>query len=573
MIHFKKVRWKNFLSTGNVFTEILLDKTPNTLIIGENGAGKSTILDALCFGLFGKAFRNIPRPLLVNSVNQKGLQVEVEFDIGPNEYKIMRGQKKYGSSPFEIHKNGELINQEANARDYQAFLEEHILKLNFRSFTQIVVLGNSSFIPFMQLKTADRRDLIEDLLDIKIFSHMSTLLKDKVSESKDKVKDIDATTDKLDSNIDMQREHIAYIKSNKESQLDQLKEQITDSEKKITFHEENIQESFVLSEQKRNSIKDVEEADGRLRKIQSLEDQLENKRRTLRKELTFYEQNDTCPTCTQTITEAFKRTSVEHRSNKIEKIDKALGDLTDEFEKATERVNKIASIQEEVQSLQQTISEENVAINHLRSYVKETEEAIKGLESDRSDLAKENKKLAKLEGKRNKNVSAKQEIVEELALFDVAGNLLKDQGIKQRIVRQYIPIINKLVNKYLAAMDFFVNFELDEKFNEKIMSRHRDAFTYDSFSEGEKMRIDLALLFTWRTIAKMKNSANTNLLILDEVFDASLDNNGCDEFLKLIHDLDNANVFVISHKGDILQDKFYSSIRFEKHKNFSRIAA
>ena len=390
MIHFKKVRWKNFLSTGNVFTEILLDKTPNTLIIGENGAGKSTILDALCFGLFGKAFRNIPRPLLVNSVNQKGLQVEVEFDIGPNEYKIMRGQKKYGSSPFEIHKNGELINQEANARDYQAFLEEHILKLNFRSFTQIVVLGNSSFIPFMQLKTADRRDLIEDLLDIKIFSHMSTLLKDKVSESKDKVKDIDATTDKLDSNIDMQREHIAYIKSNKESQLDQLKEQITDSEKKITFHEENIQESFVLSEQKRNSIKDVEEADGRLRKIQSLEDQLENKRRTLRKELTFYEQNDTCPTCTQTITEAFKRTSVEHRSNKIEKIDKALGDLTDEFEKATERVNKIASIQEEVQSLQQTISEENVAINHLRSYVKETEEAIKGLESDRSDLAKEN---------------------------------------------------------------------------------------------------------------------------------------------------------------------------------------
>ena len=573
MIHFKKVRWKNFLSTGNVFTEILLDKTPNTLIIGENGAGKSTILDALCFGLFGKAFRNIPRPLLVNSVNQKGLQVEVEFDIGPNEYKIMRGQKKYGSSPFEIHKNGELINQEANARDYQAFLEEHILKLNFRSFTQIVVLGNSSFIPFMQLKTADRRDLIEDLLDIKIFSHMSTLLKDKVSESKDKVKDIDATTDKLDSNIDMQREHIAYIKSNKESQLDQLKEQIADSDKKITFHEENIQESFVLSEQKRNSIKDVEDADGRLRKIQSLEDQLENKRRTLRKELTFYEQNDTCPTCTQTITEAFKRTSVEHRSNKIEKIDKALGDLTDEFEKATERVNKIASIQEEVQSLQQTISEENVAINHLRSYVKETEEAIKGLESDRSDLAKENKKLAKLEGKRNKNVSAKQEIVEELALFDVAGNLLKDQGIKQRIVRQYIPIINKLVNKYLAAMDFFVNFELDEKFNEKIMSRHRDAFTYDSFSEGEKMRIDLALLFTWRTIAKMKNSANTNLLILDEVFDASLDNNGCDEFLKLIHDLDNANVFVISHKGDILQDKFYSSIRFEKHKNFSRIAA
>ena len=573
MIHFKKVRWKNFLSTGNVFTEILLDKTPNTLIIGENGAGKSTILDALCFGLFGKAFRNIPRPLLVNSVNQKGLQVEVEFDIGPNEYKIMRGQKKYGSSPFEIHKNGELINQEANARDYQAFLEEHILKLNFRSFTQIVVLGNSSFIPFMQLKTADRRDLIEDLLDIKIFSHMSTLLKDKVSESKDKIKDIDATTDKLDSNIDMQREHIAYIKSNKESQLDQLKEQINDSEKKINFHEENIQESFVLSEQKRNSIKDVEEADGRLRKIQSLEDQLENKRRTLRKELTFYEQNDTCPTCTQTITEDFKRTSVEHRSNKIEEIDKALGDLTDEFEKATERVNKIASIQEEVQSLQQAISEENVAINHLRSYVKETEEAIKGLESDRSDLAKENKKLAKLEGQKNKSVSAKQEIVEELALFDVASNLLKDQGIKQRIVRQYIPIINKLVNKYLAAMDFFVNFQLDEKFTEKIMSRHRDAFTYDSFSEGEKMRIDLALLFTWRTIAKMKNSANTNLLILDEVFDASLDNNGCDEFLKLIHDLDNANVFVISHKGDILQDKFYSSIRFEKHKNFSRIAA
>ena len=573
MIHFKIVRWKNFLSTGNVFTEIQLDRSPNTLIVGENGAGKSTVLDALCFGCFGKPFRNISRPLLVNSVNQKGLMVEVEFDIGPNQYIIKRGQAKYGSSPFEIHKNGELINQEANARDYQTFLEDHILKLNYRSFTQIVILGNSSFVPFMQLKTGERRDLIEDILDIKIFSYMNLLLKDKITESKDKIRDIDAAVDKLDSQIELQQGHIAFIKSNKESQLDTLKEQIVDSEKKLAFHEENIREAWELSEAKKLNIKDVDTAGEKLRKIQSLEDQLENKKRTVRKELTFYENNDSCPTCHQAVHPDHKHSSIKKHGDHVKKLEQALGDLTSEYEKATRRVNEIAEVQEEISTLQQSISEENVSINHLRTYIKETEASIKDAEADRSDLAKENKKLITYETGKGKSLDKKKAIVEEMALFDVAGSLLKDQGVKRRIVKQYIPIINKLVNKYLASMDFFVNFELNEKFEETIQSRHRDAFTYDSFSEGEKMRIDLALLFTWRAIAKMKNSANTNLLVLDEVFDASLDTSGCDEFLKLLHELDNANVFVISHKGDILQDKFFNTLKFEKVKNFSRIAA
>jgi DNA repair exonuclease SbcCD ATPase subunit len=372
----------------------------------------------------------------------------------------------------------------------------------------------------------------------------------------------------------MQSSHIGWIKSNKESQVESLKKVVEDSEKKIAYHEENIEESFTLSEIKKLEIKDLDATLARIRKIQSLEDQLENKKRAVKKELDFYENNDHCPTCEQTITEDHKHSNITLKNDKLQKLEEGMEKLNGEFEKTNQRLIEIDDVQNQISELQQTMGKENVSINHLREGIKGAVKNIAALEVDRSDLAKENKKMASMEHQRAELVKTKQDVENELKLYDVASELLKDQGIKQRIVKQYVPIINKLVNKYLAAMDFFVNFELDEKFNEKILSRHRDLFTYNSFSEGEKMRIDLALLFTWRAIAKMKNSANTNLLMLDEVFDASLDNEGCDEFLKLIQELgSDTNAFVISHKGDILQDKFHNTLKFEKYKNFSRIAA
>lgn len=574
MITFKTVRWKNFLSTGNVFTEVYLDRSPTTLIIGENGSGKSTVLDALCFGLFGKAFRLIPRPLLVNSINQKGLVVEVEFSTGGNEYKIMRGQKKYGSNPFEIYKNGELINQEANNRDYQKYLEDTILKLNHRSFTQIVILGSSSFIPFMQLKTGERREIIEDILDIKIFTFMNMLLKEKLTENKEQVKELKYQISLQDQKVESQEQHITTIKKVETQQVEMLREQISDAEKKMNHHHENVDENVILSEALIGQIKDKDSIESKFRKTQQLEDQIENKTRTLKKELTFYKDNDTCPTCKQPIDENHKHHSIDQKSTKLKELEKGLKDLSEVFEQTNSRLIEINDIQMQIQDLQMNVNTENSAVNQLRQYINEVEEQIKTLESNTSSIGKENKKLLTLTKKLTTLKKKSEKLIYEAELFEAASILLKDKGIKQRIIKQYVPIINKLVNKYLAAMDFFVEFELDERFNETIKSRHRDQFTYDSFSEGEKMRIDLALLFTWRSIAKMKNSSNTNLLILDEVFDASLDASGCDEFLKLIHELGNStNVFVISHKGDILQDKFYSSLRFEKYKNFSRIAA
>jgi DNA repair exonuclease SbcCD ATPase subunit len=557
-----------------VFTEVALNRSPTTLIVGENGSGKSTVLDALCFGLFGRAFRQIPRPLLVNSINQKGLVVEVEFNVGNNEYKIIRGQKKYGSNTFEIFKNGTLINQEANNRDYQKYLEDNILKLNHSSFTQIVVLGSSSFIPFMQLKTAERREIIEDILDIKIFSFMNILLKEKQTGNKDLVKNLNYDMELQEQKIESQERHVSTIKQGEEQQLELLREQIGDAEKKANYHTENVEESVRLIDNLIGQVEDKDSIEARFRKTQQLEDQLENKTRVLKKELKFYESNDTCPTCKQPMDNNHKQHNIKEKGAKLIEIEDGLEKIGKVFEETNARLVEINDIQTKIQELQTSVNTENAAHSTLRQYVKDVENQIKTLESNTSNIGKENKKLLTLTEKLAKLKEKSEEYSNEASLFEAAGVLLKDKGIKQRIIRQYVPIINKLVNKYLAAMDFFVEFELDEKFNETIKSRHRDNFTYDSFSEGEKMRIDLALLFTWRSIAKMKNSTNTNLLILDEVFDASLDAGGCDEFLKLIHELGiGSNVFVISHKGDILQDKFFSSIKFEKHKNFSRMAA
>tara|TARA_R100000808_G_scaffold24863_1_gene58870 strand:+ start:11282 stop:13006 length:1725 start_codon:yes stop_codon:yes gene_type:complete len=574
LIIFQKVRWRNFLSTGNVFTEIDLNRSPNCLIVGENGSGKSTVLDALCYGLFAKPFRKVNIPQLVNSVNGKDLTVEVEFKIGSNEYKIYRGFNKYRSNPFELYKNGVLLNQEAKNRDYQKFLEENILKLNYNSFTQIVILGSSTFVPFMQLKAADRREIIEDILDIKIFSFMNTLLKEKISTNKNDMTDVDYKIKIEEEKKFLIEEQVDSLKADKQELLDKMQADIDDANNKIKFHRENVDAAMIASQDLLSKIKDEDKADKQLRKITKLEDQLENKKSTLKKELVFYETNDTCPTCHQQITEDHKARNMGMKGDKLNEVELALEKLGAEYTKVQARVNEIYEIHVQIQSHQEVATTENANVNALMAHVKILESNIKDTQSNFKDVAKENKKLLDLDKKLAKLIAKKKEIRDDNQVLDVASVLLRDKGIKQRIVKQYVPIMNKLVNKYLAAMEFFVKFELNEKFEETIKSRHRDDFSYDSFSEGEKMRIDLALLFTWRAIAKMKNSTNTNLLVLDEVFDSSLDTEGMDAFLKLIHEIGlDSNVFVISHKGDILQDKFYSSLRFEKHKNFSRIAA
>ena len=573
MIIFEKIRWKNLLSYGNVWTEVNLKRSPNTLIVGENGSGKSTILDALCYVLFSRPFRRVTKKQLVNSVNTKGTSIEVEFTVGKNKYKVHRSIKTWGSQPFEIYVNGELINQTGDSKDYQEHLETNILKLNFKSFTQIVILGSSSFIPFMQLSGPQRREIIEDLLDIKIFSSMNVILKDKMTENRNKVTELKYEVNLIKEKIDVQRKFIEEIKQTNNEKIQKNQEEIDKTQATILRSRQKTEtiENQVLELQEK--IKDKNTLQNKLGQITAMEENMESKVKQLKKDIEFYQSHDECPTCNQSIGKELKDKNVNKKVDKIKQIEQGLEDLGSKYKEVNEKVAHALNISDLISSKQTDHSKESANITALNSYITKLNEENLSLGGDRKDVGKENKKLSTLTRQLTDGKHKQENLVHEKTLYEVAGVLLKDQGIKTKIIKQYVPIINKLVNKYLAAMDFFVNFELDENFSENIKSRHRDEFTYDSFSEGEKMRIDLALLFTWRAIARMKNSTNTNLLILDEVFDASLDNNGCDEFLKLIHQLGGEqNVFVISHKGDLLQDKFFSTIRFEKHKNFSRIA-
>jgi DNA repair exonuclease SbcCD ATPase subunit len=566
MIHFTKVRWKNFLSTGNAFTEIQLDKNDSTLIVGENGAGKSTMLDAICYGLYGKPFRKVKKDQLINSVNGRDVVIEIEFRTHDHSYLVRRGIKP---NVFEIHEDGVLIDQEAAVRDYQEMLEKNILKLSMKSFTQIVILGSSSFVPFMQLTTNVRREVIEDLLDIRVFSSMALLLKDRVATNREEYKlneqairyaqDAIKTQEKLRAEIDEQRES-----------------KILDYNINIMRNEEDISVSKIAIEEYQEEINnlleqcaDYDSTVARIHKIVSLEQNLESKKNNASKTIKFYSENNECPTCTQHIDQAIKSEKIDEKKNTIEEIKEALIRLNDEHRKAEHRHSEIRGIQTDIRRLQ---AETNRFQSSIESYQKEIaiwNKEISNLNKTQRTFTESAIVSAKQE--LDKALSSKEQILTDKEMYELATVILRDSGIKSRIIKQYIPVINTLVNKYLAAMDFFVKFELNEQFEEKILSRHRDDFTYESFSEGEKMRIDLSLLFTWRAIARMKNSASTNLLILDEVFDASLDANGCDEFLKLIHDVEDTNIFVISHKGDVLNDKFNNVIRFAKQKNFSRI--
>jgi len=566
MIHFKKVRWKNFLSTGNAFTEIQLDQNESTLIVGENGAGKSTMLDALCFGLYGKPFRKIKKDQLINSVNGRDVLVEIEFTNHEHAYTIKRGIKP---NLFEIYEDGSLIDQDAAARDYQEMLEKSILKLSMKSFTQIVILGSSSFVPFMQLTTNVRREVIEDLLDIKVFSSMALLLKDRVASNRETYKlnenDISNTLD----NIKLQEKLRDDLAQEKSEKIDEYHRRIEESRKAIMQHEAK---AAVIETEINDLLEQIEDRDtvnARVQKILNLESNLEKKKSNARKTIKFYHDDDECPTCAQNIDATIKCEKIDEKEKIIAEVDTALASLQENLNEAEARISDISRIQREINSKQLELRELQTSIKtnqkEIALWGKEINDTEKKTQTFNDSVIKE------LREDHDTLLEKKNRILVEREMFDLATVILRDSGIKSRIIKQYVPVINKLVNKYLAAMDFFVKFELNESFEEKILSRHRDDFTYDSFSEGEKMRIDLALLFTWRAIARMKNSANTNLLILDEVFDASLDANGCDEFLKLIHNLEDTNIFVISHKGDVLHDKFSNVIRFTKQKNFSRI--
>lgn len=570
MIIFEKVRWKNFLSTGTYFTEIDLQRSPNTLIIGNNGAGKSTILDALCFGLFGKPFRKINKPQLLNSINQQDCIVEIEFSIGKKQYKVIRGIKP---NTFEVYCNGTMVDQDAKAKDYQEHLEKFILKLNYKSFTQVVILGSASFVPFMQLTPADRRSIIEDLLDIGIFSSMNAVVKEKMSiikEANTKTKyDMDLTAEK----IKMQKESLEEHKKHNDTEIEKKQKEISDSEEQITQLTKDIGLIQKHIDVLNSKILDQMAMQKKSGKLVQLESKLESRLKKIEKEVGFYHDNSDCPTCKQSIEQEFREEQITTLNETKVEVNDALTDIAKQIAETSDRIDKIQKIVLHIQSHNNEIVKHNSTISAVNAFISKLQKEITELSDRKENLEEENAKLKELREQLGELVKKQEELSSEKQYYEFAGNLLKDTGIKTKIIRQYLPIMNKLINKYLTAMDFFVNFNINESFEETIKSRHRDEFGYANFSEGEKMRIDLALLFTWRQIAKLKNSTNTNLLILDEVFDSSLDGVGTEEFLKLIQEMgSDTNIFVISHKGDQLFDKFRSVIKFEKKNNFSQVA-
>lgn len=569
MIYFKSIRWKNLLSTGNVFTEIKLNRSPNTLIVGENGGGKSTMLDALCFGLFGKPFRNINKPQLLNSINKKNLVVEVEFSAGGKDYKIVRGIKP---NVFEIQVGCEVINQDAAARDYQKYLEESVLKLNYKSFTQIVILGSASFTPFMQLPPGTRREIIEDILDIQIFTTMNTVLRDKMTELKDSIQDADSKLEVLKQKASIQKEYVDTLEANREKRVDEILGRIADGERKIsslTDLANDVERQKLSVEETQTSLGDLAT---KQKKLESFKTKFSTQLRELQKEVAFYEGTDECPTCRQGIAHDHKETIVSSRQEKIQELSSGMEKLQGEFTKLEELITENEKLSDQISALNKEIIGYNNEMIVQQRLIQALNLELADITTKTADIDEEKKKLKSLAKEVLAQNEDKAKLNEEKHYMEVVSTLLKDTGIKTKIIRQYLPVINKLVNKYLQAMDFFVQFNLDEKFDETIKSRHRDDFSYASFSEGEKQRIDLALLFTWRTIAKMKNSVATNLLILDEVFDSSLDNNGTDYVMSLLDTIgEDTNVFVISHKGDQLFDKFRSLIKFEKKNNYSEM--
>ena len=571
MILFKKISWQNFLSTGDQPTVVSLDKSPTTLIIGENGSGKSTILDALTFGLFGKPFRNINKPQLVNAINERGLLVEIDFSIGKKNYTVKRGVKP---NLFEILLDGKMLDQTANIRDYQEYLEKVILKLNYKSFTQIVLLGSSSFEPFMQLKLSDRRAIVEDLLDIQIFSSMNGILKQKNAELKDEMGSMEIEKGLYNQKIEIQEDYIKRLQEDNEEIIFEKYRNVRDfnKQKDYAVGTLNIIKSEILALS--DKILTEDKVQKKSSEFGTLRNKIEIKLKQDQKELKFYEKNSTCSTCKQVINDEFKKERVEDISNGIEEKEDGLSKIMSEIDTIEHQLEEFRSIGRKIAENNKRVAGTESSIQSLEINIERTQGEIEKLKNKKKlDNSVENV-LQSLKEDLEESLKDYAELSETKQLYGYAHELLRDTGIKTKIIRQYVPIINKYVNKYLNDLDFLINFSIDENFSETIRSQYRDEFSYASFSEGEKMRIDLALLFTWRQVAKLKNSVNTNLLIMDEVFDSSLDSDGTDAFLKIINTLDaDTNVFVISHKGEILFDKFLSTIKFTKERNFSKIEA
>ena len=567
MIIFEKVRWKNFLSTGNQFTEIDLNRNETTLIIGENGAGKSTVLDALCFALFGKPFRTISKSQLVNTVNAMETVVEIEFSIASRNYKVVRSIKP---NKFEIWQNDIMINQEANSRDYQKILEQQILKLNYRSFTQVVILGSSTFVPFMQLKARFRREVVEDLLDIKIFSTMNLLLKQRLKDLVTELQEVEYNHKLCSEKISMQSTHIENIKNNADLII---KEKQSNYESNSIELDKKVNNKKLLEENQKGlftSVEDQIKIESKDVKLKDLRSTLTEKQKEKDRMIKFLSENEDCPACEQHIDKEFKSQMISAKETEKKEIVDGLTKMEEELDKTKVRLNEISKVTNEIQDNSIQIASLNTSIQELEKYQVKLSEEISELEKSTIDNSDE-EQLKKLQEEFEGIEKNRKDLKEEKVYKEASKAMLQDTGIKTKIIKQYLPIMNQLINKYLASMEFYVNFSLDENFDETIKSRFRDNFNYASFSEGEKMRIDLALLFTWRAIAKMKNSTNTNLLILDEIFDSSLDSAGTDEFLKILNTLEGENVFVISHKQDVLVDKFKHTLKFEKNKNFSKM--
>ena len=566
MILFEKVRWKNFLSTGNQYTEINFQKKSTTLIVGSNGSGKSTVLDALTFSLFGKPFRKINKPQLINSVNEKDCVVEVEFSIGNTSWRVIRGIKP---NLFEIYRNDVLLDQKSSALDQQKWLEQSVIKMNYKSFTQIVVLGSSTFVPFMQLTTSNRREVIEDLLDIKIFSSMNSIIKDKIRQTKDEVRTLDLKKESLSDKVEMQTNFIDEIEKRSKKNIEDRKTKISELDKEILLYmkENSITEEDIFKYTKEQEY--VTGATEKLKKLGNLKGKISQKVLTITKEHKFFTENSVCPTCTQSIEEDFRINKIDDAQNRAQELQSGYKELEEAIKNEQERERQFTALSKEITKLNNGISQNNTRISGCQRQIRDLESEIQRVTDN---LANRNTEHEKLETFKDNLKTTYDELASKkdtINYYDFSYSLLKDGGVKSKIIKKYLPLINQQVNRYLQMMDFYINFTLDEEFNETVQSPIHEDFSYASFSEGEKQRIDLALLFTWREVAKFKNSVATNLMILDEVFDSSLDGQGTEEFLKIIRFVvKDANIFVISHKGG-MDDRFEDVIRFEKIKGFS----
>ena len=568
MIVFKKIRYKNFLSTGNTPIEINLSNSPTTLVIGKNGSGKSTLLDALCWALFNKPFRIIKKEQMINTINSSDCEVEIEFNVGTKQYRVKRSVKP---NLFEIYEDGSLLNQNASSIDYQKYLEQNIMKLNYRSFIQVVILGSSSYEPFMKMKARYRRDVVEEILDVKVFTQMDLILRDQQGQLSKEVLEIRHKSDLIQTKYETEMKHFKSLSDLNTNDIDDKKLQLEKQKKAKEEYTNKIKEIQSQIDDYNIQLEGKDEADNKLKQLLKLETKIEQNLDTHNKSIKFFAENETCPICTQSIDRSFREQKGEQLHKKCAELETGIKKLTGEINKVEERINHFGAVSKKLSDLYVDIAKVNTSLEELNNYSDKIHQDILQLENKQTDSKQIATDLQQLKEELETTKEQANKITNQKKYVDVLREVLSDKGARGHIIKKYIPIINNLINQYLQAMDFFVSFHLDEEFNETVKSRHRDTFNYNSFSEGEKLRIDLALLFTWRTIAKMKNSVNTNLLILDEIFDSSLDQQGTDDFFKIVNKLKNENIFIISHKGDILFDKFTNILKFEKYQNFTRL--